>query len=94
MNPVPRKPNPMFSSRNRLKLGVFGLNIEGGCTLTSAPERLAADDWSANLAIAKRPTRPAWNCYCPWAVGGAGVAPATPWASPTRPTLGPPAWPR
>jgi alkanesulfonate monooxygenase SsuD/methylene tetrahydromethanopterin reductase-like flavin-dependent oxidoreductase (luciferase family) len=54
MNPVPRKPNPMFSSRNRLKLGVFGLNIEGGCTLTSAPERLAADDWSANLAIAKK----------------------------------------
>jgi FMNH2-dependent dimethyl sulfone monooxygenase len=52
-----RNPNPMFNDRNRLKLGVFGLNIEGGCTLTSAPERLAADDWSGNLAIAQMADR-------------------------------------
>lgn len=46
------KPNPVRESKNRIKLGVFGFNIEGGCTLTSVPERHQAADWHNNLAIA------------------------------------------
>lgn len=48
----PRKSNPVRDSKNRIKLGVFGFNIEGGCTLTSAPERHKAADWQNNVAIA------------------------------------------
>lgn len=47
------KPNPVRTSRNRMKLGVFALNIDGGCTLTNAPERLRAANWNDNLAVAK-----------------------------------------
>ena len=47
-----RKPNPVRDSKNKIKLGVFGFNIEGGCTLTSAPERHRAADWQNTLAIA------------------------------------------
>ncbi|KAA8716029.1 LLM class flavin-dependent oxidoreductase [Pseudomonas cannabina] len=47
------KPNPMRSSRNRLQLGVFSSNTEGGCTVTNAPERLRGDDWAGNLEIAR-----------------------------------------
>ncbi|WP_199154436.1 LLM class flavin-dependent oxidoreductase [Chromobacterium sp. ASV23] len=48
-----RKPNPLFVSQNKMKLGVFGLNIDGGCTFSAAPERLAANDWTGNLEVAK-----------------------------------------
>jgi len=47
-----RKPNPVRESKNKIKLGVFGFNIEGGCTLTTAPERHRAADWQSNVAIA------------------------------------------
>ena len=47
-----RKSNPMFTSQNKMKLGVFALNIDGGCTFTTAPERLRADDWAGNLHVA------------------------------------------
>ncbi|MBF8781980.1 LLM class flavin-dependent oxidoreductase [Pseudomonas fulva] len=55
--PVIRKPNPVRSSTNRIKLGVFGFNIEGGCTLTSAPERHQAANWNLNLEIAQMADR-------------------------------------
>ncbi|RMP47470.1 Luciferase protein, partial [Pseudomonas amygdali pv. lachrymans] len=49
----PIKPNPMRSSRNKIQLGVFSTNTEGGCTVTNAPERLRGDDWAGNLEIAR-----------------------------------------
>ncbi|AZE13776.1 Coenzyme F420-dependent N5,N10-methylene tetrahydromethanopterin reductase [Pseudomonas chlororaphis subsp. aureofaciens] len=53
-HPAKIKTNPMRSSTNKIKLGVFALNIEGGCTLTTVPERLDASDWSGNLEVARK----------------------------------------
>lgn len=41
--------NPMRSSPNRMKLGVFAINAHGGCAITTAPEVHRADDWKKNL---------------------------------------------
>ncbi|KFG95212.1 luciferase [Burkholderia paludis] len=60
-----RKPNPMLSSTNQMKLGVFALNIEGGCTFTRAPERLKADDWLGNMKIAKAADRAGFEALLP-----------------------------
>ncbi|RML16265.1 Luciferase [Pseudomonas syringae pv. lapsa] len=49
----PIKTNPMRSSPNKIQLGVFSTNTEGGCTVTNAPERLRGDDWAGNLEIAR-----------------------------------------
>ncbi len=43
------KPNPMQSSPNRMKLGVFAINAHGGCAITTAPEVHRADNWKTNL---------------------------------------------
>lgn len=60
-----RKLNPMHTSTNRMKLGVFGLNIEGGCTFTNAPERHKADDWLRNLEVAKAADRAGLEALLP-----------------------------
>ncbi|PCE21652.1 LLM class flavin-dependent oxidoreductase [Burkholderia ubonensis] len=60
-----RKPNPMLTSTNQMKLGVFALNIEGGCTFTRAPERLKADDWLGNLKVAKAADRAGFEALLP-----------------------------
>jgi alkanesulfonate monooxygenase SsuD/methylene tetrahydromethanopterin reductase-like flavin-dependent oxidoreductase (luciferase family) len=44
--------NPLYSA-NRLKLGVFGLNVGKGCAMTTVPEALALD-WPRNLALAQK----------------------------------------
>jgi dimethylsulfone monooxygenase len=41
--------NPMVSSPNKLKLGVFAINSSGGCAITTAPESHRSDDWKKNL---------------------------------------------
>lgn len=46
----PIKPNPMRSSRNKIQLGVFSTNTEGGCTVTNAPERLRGDRSEENTS--------------------------------------------
>lgn len=45
----PIKPNPMRSSRNKIQLGVFSTNTEGGCTVTNAPERLRGEIGRAHV---------------------------------------------
>ncbi|WP_198083454.1 LLM class flavin-dependent oxidoreductase [Variovorax sp. E3] len=43
------QPNPMASSPNKMKLGVFAINAHGGCAITTAPEVHQADNWRTNL---------------------------------------------
>ena len=44
--------NPIAASPNRLKLGVFGLNVSSGCAMTSAPDTLRIE-WAESLRIAR-----------------------------------------
>lgn len=45
--------NPVLSSPNKLKLGVFGVNVSGGCSMTSVPSTIKAEwDESVNIAQA------------------------------------------
>lgn len=48
----PRSSNPLLASPNRLKLGVFGVNVSGGCSMTDMPESLKVE-WAESVAIAK-----------------------------------------
>ena len=59
------KENPMISSKNVMKLGVFSTNTEGGCTVTNAPERLRGDDWPGNLEIATIADRAGFEAFIP-----------------------------
>ena len=47
----PRSTNPLLASPNRLKLGVFGVNVSGGCSMTDMPESLKVE-WEESKAIA------------------------------------------
>ncbi|MGZ3619262.1 MAG: LLM class flavin-dependent oxidoreductase, partial [Candidatus Binataceae bacterium] len=44
--------NPIAASPNRLKLGVFGLNVSSGCSMTSAADTLKID-WEESVRIAR-----------------------------------------
>ncbi len=46
------RPNPMIASPNKLKLGVFGVNVSGGCTITDMPETLKVE-WDESVRIAQ-----------------------------------------
>lgn len=59
------KPNPMLDGPNKMKLGVFGLNVDCGCAITTAPERLKADDWVGNLEVAKTADRAGFEALIP-----------------------------
>lgn len=88
ITPAPRKQNPVRHSKNKIKLGVFGFNIEGGCTLTNAPERHRAADWQNNVAIAQMADRAGMEMLLPvgrWR-GWEGIA--IRWACPMKPTPG------
>ena len=39
---VPRETNPLLGSKNKLKLGVFGVNVSSGCTMTDLPNTIKA----------------------------------------------------
>ena len=43
--------NPLRSSEHRLRLAVFGINVSGGCTMTSAENTLAID-WPETKRVA------------------------------------------
>ena len=49
---IPRRQNPVLASPNRLKLGVFGVNVSCGCSMTDMPESLKVE-WDESVAIAK-----------------------------------------
>ena len=48
-----RATNPIVSSRNRLKLGLFGLNVSNGCSMTEMPGTLKAE-WGESVRLATR----------------------------------------
>jgi dimethylsulfone monooxygenase len=49
---VEKKHNPILGSPNRLKLGVFGLNVSGGCAMTEAGGTLEIN-WDESVRIAR-----------------------------------------
>ncbi len=65
IHPVATRQNPMLTSKNRMKLGVFGLNVDSGCAITLAPERHMADDWAGNLEVAKLADRSGMEALIP-----------------------------
>jgi len=48
----PSSTNPMLSSSNRLKLGVFGVNVSSGCSMTDMPETIKVE-WDESVRIAQ-----------------------------------------
>lgn len=48
--------NPLRTSENRLKLGVFGVNVSSGCSMTDMPDTLKVE-WSESVAIAQAAER-------------------------------------
>ena len=48
--------NPVLSSPNKLKLGVFGVNVSGGCSMTSVPSTIKAE-WEESVNIAQAADR-------------------------------------
>ncbi len=51
-----RSTNPMISSENKLKLGVFGLNVSSGCSMTDRDDTLKVE-WDESVRIAKTADR-------------------------------------
>ncbi|HEY3917045.1 MAG TPA: LLM class flavin-dependent oxidoreductase [Stellaceae bacterium] len=68
-NPDPRAPdprrgtNPLFGP-NRLKLGLFGVNVSNGCAVTTAAERFGAS-WAETLAICETADRFGYEALVP-----------------------------
>ncbi|MFZ8885963.1 MAG: LLM class flavin-dependent oxidoreductase [Steroidobacteraceae bacterium] len=44
--------HPMLASPNKLKLGVFGLNVSSGCSMTDRPDTLKIE-WQESVRVAK-----------------------------------------
>lgn len=55
--------NPLFGD-NKLKLGLFGVNVSSGCTITKAPERFRAT-WPETVAIAQMADRYGYEALVP-----------------------------
>ena len=55
--------NPLFGD-NRLKLGLFGVNVSNGCAITTAKERFRAT-WPETLAIARAADRFGYEALVP-----------------------------
>jgi FMNH2-dependent dimethyl sulfone monooxygenase len=55
--------NPLFGD-NKLKLGLFGVNVSGGCTITTAEERFRAT-WPETLAIGQAADRYGYEALVP-----------------------------
>lgn len=47
-----RQSNQLISSKNRLKFGVFGVNVSGGCSMTDLPEVLQIE-WAESVRVAQ-----------------------------------------
>ena len=44
--------HPMMTSKNKLKLAIFGLNVSSGCSMTDLPETLKVT-WEESKRIAQ-----------------------------------------
>ena len=49
---TPPKQHPLKSSKNKLKLGLFGLNVSGGCSMTDHPDTLKIN-WEESVRLAQ-----------------------------------------
>jgi dimethylsulfone monooxygenase len=56
--------NPTMNNRNRLKLGLFGMNLSHGLSATRVPERWDAS-WEHNLAAARIADQAGIECLVP-----------------------------
>jgi len=52
MERVSHTTNPMLASPHKLKLGVFGVNVSSGCTITDMPQTLKIE-WDESVRIAQ-----------------------------------------
>lgn len=55
--------NPLFGS-NKLKLGLFGLNVSNGCSITTAPEALQLS-WPTTLELSRVADRDGYEALVP-----------------------------
>jgi FMNH2-dependent dimethyl sulfone monooxygenase len=55
--------NPLFGD-NKLKLGLFGVNVSGGCAITKVKERFRAT-WAETLAISQTADRYGYEALVP-----------------------------
>lgn len=56
--------NPLITSRNRLKLGLFGLNVSSGCSMTDRPDTLKVE-WDESVRIARHADRLGFEAVIP-----------------------------
>lgn len=63
--------NPILSSRNKLKLGLFGLNVSMGCSMVQMPSTLKAE-WGESVRIASKADALAFDAIIPVAQWGDG----------------------
>ena len=56
--------NPMLNSPNKLKLGLFGLNVSSGCSMTDRPDTLKVE-WDESVRIAKHADRLGFEAVIP-----------------------------
>ena len=58
-----RRLNPLFND-NKLKLGLFGVNVSNGCAITTAEDRHMVT-WPTNLAIAQTADKYGYEAMVP-----------------------------
>ena len=58
-----RRLNPLFND-NKLKLGLFGVNVSNGCAITTAVDRHTVS-WPTNLAIAQTADKYGYEAMVP-----------------------------
>jgi hypothetical protein len=58
-----RRLNPLFNA-NKLKLGLFGVNVSNGCAITTAEDRHMVT-WPTNLAIAQTADKYGYEAMVP-----------------------------
>lgn len=64
MTAAPAPTHPLLTSRNRLKLAVFGLNVSGGCSMTDLPETLKVE-WGESVRLAQHADRLGFEALIP-----------------------------
>ena len=67
--------NPLLESKNKFKLGVFGVNVSSGCSMTDLPNTLKAE-WAESVALAQAAERAGFEAIIPvarWKGMGGGV---------------------
>ena len=62
-NETRRRLNPLFND-NKLKLGLFGVNVSNGCAITTAEDRHTVS-WPTNLTIAQRADKYGYEAMVP-----------------------------